>query len=92
MRYSVRKCTACNAREQLPVECSVHAYVVIFHMPAKQVVIEDIRGANRNPKIRNSEIVRISTRYSDGQQLILSEKDSCLVAFPEKGKFNVDLL
>ena len=29
------------------------------------------RGANRNPKFGNSEIVQIPIRYSDGQQLIL---------------------
>ena len=31
------------------------------------------RGANRNPKSRNSEIVRIPIRYSDGQQQIFSD-------------------
>ena len=31
-----------------------------------------IRGADRNPKYRNNEIVRVPIRYSDGQQLIFS--------------------
>ena len=39
----------------------------------KSWVWVSVKGVNRNPKFRNSEIVRIPIRYSDGQQLILSD-------------------
>ena len=53
------------------------------------------RGANRNPEFRNSETV-IPNRYSDGQQLILSDNfgqtpvaDETFIR-KKTGKLNVD--
>ena len=34
---------------------------------------DSARGANRNSKFRNSEIVRMPIWYSDGQELIFSD-------------------
>ena len=47
------------------------------------------RGTNRNPNFRNSEIVRIPMRYSDGQQLLLSDKfgQTHLRTFQKKTQF-----